>query len=235
MSNSITSWFFEPPIDFESKKYRLLDNALKAEKLLEEGDMQGAMDFIEDHLVCFYKFKTEKEIINFNNKEIIGIDPLMLNLVFADPEINVDRQKEIDILCDVAELGVLEFEGLNSLFRIKWRDIDDVIRLSYMPEKPPLLNHGHVFLSNPKENWTRLYTFENPENCSDWTSFKLNFHTSHDYNQSKILDFVRVLKEKESNNIILSGYIDESFKNMKSIDFILSCKIYYRLLKDYMF
>jgi hypothetical protein len=98
MSNSITSWFFEPPIDFESKKYRLLDNALKAEKLLEDGDMKGAMDFIEDHLVCFYKFKTEKEIINFNNKEIIGIDPLMLNLVFADPEINVDRQKEIDIL-----------------------------------------------------------------------------------------------------------------------------------------
>ena len=104
-----------------------------------------------------------------------------------------------------------------------------------MPEKPPLLKPGHVFLSNPDENWTRLYTFENPENFKDWTSFKLNWYSTHDYNQSKILDFVRVLKENEANNVILSGYISESFKNMKSIDFILSCKVYYRLLKDYMF
>jgi len=235
MSESITSWFFEPPIDFESKKYRLLDNALKAEKLIEDEDIKGAMDFIEEHLVCFYKFKTEKEIINFNKKEIIGIDPLMMNLIFADPEIGVDRQKDIDILCDVAELGVSEFEALHSIFRIKWREIDDAINLAYMPEKTPLLKGGHVFLSNPEENWTRLYTFENPENCKDWNSFKLNWHASHDYDHSKVLDFVRKLKENNVQNIIINGSINESFKNINSIDFILSCKVYYKLLKDYMF
>lgn len=235
MSESITSWFFEPPIDFESKKYRLLDNALKAEKLIEEGDIKSAMQFIEDHLVCFYKFKTEKEIINFNKKEIIGIDPLMMNLIFADPEIGIDRQKDIDILCDAAELGVSEFEALHSILRIKWRDIDDAIKLSYIPEKTPILKPGHVFLSNPEENWTRLYTFESPENCKDWNSFKLNWHATHDYDHSKILDFVRKLKESNVQNIIINGNITESFKNINSIDFILSCKVYYKLLKDYMF
>ena len=234
MSNSITSWFFEPPIDFESKKYRLLDNAMKAEKMIDEGDIKNAMQFIEDHLVCFYKFKTDNEILNQDNLEIIGIDPLMLNLIYKENPAK-DQQKEIGILSDVAELGILEFEALHSMFRIEWRDIEMAIKLDYMPAKTPFIKNGHVFLSNMEENWTRVYTFKNPTECSDWTEFKLDLRASYDYQMPKILDFVRQLKDNGSDEIILNCYIDTSFRNTNAVDFVLACKVYYKLLKDYMF
>lgn len=235
MSNSITSWFFEPPIDFESKKYRLLDNAMKAEKMIEEGKIHEAMAFIEDHLVCFYKFKTEKELITYDNRDIVGIDPILMNLIFQSPEESEEQSKDIDILSDIAELGVLEFEALHSIFRIKWRDIDDSIKLSYMPEKTTFISSGFVFLSNSEENWTRMYTFENPKDCDDWTKFKCQFSSSHDYDQSMILDFIRTLKENKSDSIVINCLIDKSFSNVNAIDFVLGCKVYYKLLKDYMF
>ena len=53
---STTNWFYEEPIDAESKKYRLLSNITKAEKMIEAGEIHNAMEFIEDHLMCFYEF-----------------------------------------------------------------------------------------------------------------------------------------------------------------------------------
>ena len=235
MSNSITSWFFEPPIDFESKKYRLLDNAQQAERMIEAGKIHEAMSFIEDHLVCFYKFKTEKELINYDNREIVGIDPFLMNLIFESPQEAEKTNKDIDILSDIAEMGVLEFEALHSIFRIKWRDIDDALKISYMPEKTTFISSGFVFLSNSDENWTRMYTFQDPSDCDDWTKFKCQFNSSHDYDPSRILDFIRTLKENESNSIVMNCVINKNFSNINAVDYVLACKIYYKLLKDYMF
>ena len=66
---SFIKWFYEDPIDFESKKYRLLSCVSKAEKMIEAGNIHEAMDYVENHLVCFYKFKTEKELIARMYKE----------------------------------------------------------------------------------------------------------------------------------------------------------------------
>ena len=82
MSKKSTSWFFEEPMDFEYKNYKLLANVEYAEKSLNEGKIHEAMDFIEDHLVCFYRFQTDQEIRGMNDTEIIGIDPIMMDLIY---------------------------------------------------------------------------------------------------------------------------------------------------------
>ena len=110
------------------KKYKLLANAEAAEDSLERGDIHEAMDFIEDHLVCFYRFQTDQEIRQINNSEIVGIDPIMMDLIYKKKQ--KDNSDELKILSDIAELGILEFEALHSLFRIKWRNIDDALALS---------------------------------------------------------------------------------------------------------
>ena len=161
MNKRSTAWFFEDPMDFEYKNYKLLANVEYAEKCLDDGKIHEAMDFIEDHLVCFYRFQTDQEIRTMNDTEIIGIDPIMMDLIYK--KASKDNRKDILILSDIAEKGILEFEALHSLFRIKWRAIEDAIQMTYVPEKPGLISTGHVFLLCPEDDWTRQYRFSNPE------------------------------------------------------------------------
>lgn len=230
---SFIKWFYEDPIDFESKKYRLLSCVSKAEKMIEAGNIHEAMDYVENHLVCFYKFKTEKELISLDNRDITGIDPILMRLIFEKPP--KDDSKEIEILSDVAELGILEFEALHSLFRIKWRDIDDALSVSYIPEKPIFINNGYAFLTNHDEDWTRFYQFKNPSDADEWKNFDFKFVEEYPYMPAKILDFVTTLKEAGSESIILSCNIKKDFDSREAIDFVLMCKVYYKLLKDFMF
>ena len=235
MSNSkkIYDWFFEEPIDYESKKYRLLGNISAAKEMLEKGNIDEAMKFIEDHLVCFYKFQTEREIVTHDNREIVGIDPILMNLIFKSKE--KDQSKEIEILSDIAELGILEFEALHSIFRIKWRDIDDALKLSYLPDKPVFINNGFIFLSNHDADWTRFYTFQNPEAVDDWTKFDCVFSEQTQFDYNRIAEFATTMKNAGSNTIILNCTINKEFDSYSAIDFVLACKVYYKLMKDYLF
>ena len=221
--NNVSKWFFEEPIDFESKKYRLLSCVLAAEKMLESGDIDKAMQYIEDHLVCFYKFQTEKEICSFDEREIVGIDPILMDLIYKSGK--KDQGKDIEILSDIAELGILEFEALHSIFRIKWRDIDDALKISYLGDKPVLVTGGFAFLSNEEEGWTRFYTFENPEHCGDWTEFGFNFSDRYDYDYNKIIEFASTLRDSGSKTVLLNCHIGKGFSSEEAIDFFLSCKV----------
>ena len=232
-STNTTKWFYEEPMDFESKKYRLLGAISNAQKILDAGDIHEAMDYVEDHLVCFYKFKTEKELISLDDREIVGFDPVLMRILWGDPQ--KDNSKDIEILSDIAEMGILEFESLHSLFRIKWRDIEAALSLSYIPDKPVFISNGYVFLSNQEKGWTRFYQFVDPTSSEEWKEFDFNFIEETGYNSSNIFDFVSTLKEAGSSSIILNCNIDKDFSSRDSIDFVLRCKIYYKLLKDFMF
>ena len=171
MSKRSTAWFFEDPMDLEHKNYKLLANVEYAEKCLNEGKIHEAMDFIEDHLVCFYRFQTDQEIRGMNDAEIIGIDPIMMDLIYKKGQ--KDNSKDIKILSDIAERGILEFEALHSLFRIKWRAIEDAINMSYVGERPGILSNGYIFLLCESDNWVRQYKFKNPKDIKEWKNFNL--------------------------------------------------------------
>ena len=233
MSKKSTTWFFEDPMDFEYKKYKLLANIEFAEKSLKDGNIHNAMDFIEDHLVCFYRFQTDQEIRQVSNSEIIGVDPIMMDLIYNKNK--KDTREDIKILSDIAELGILEFEALHSLFRIKWREIDDAINTTYVPTKPDLISNGYVFLSSVEENWTRLFYFHNPKEIREWENFEFNLQKEVQYNKGFIMDFVDNLKSKESDLIFMTSYLKKQFDSKRAIDFVLTCKIYYKLQKDFLF
>ena len=236
MANNVTtSWFFEDPIDFEYKRYKLLAAIEHAEKMLEEGNIHTAMDFIEDHLVCFYRFQTDQELKSINSSEIVGIDPILMDVIYKK-ENNEDRQVDIKILSDVAELGIMEFEALHSMFRIKWREIDDSIKIgSYIPKKLDLLSDGVAFLSNESEGWTRIYVFSNPEETPEWKDFRLFFSKEIKYNLENIIEMINSFQEKNKDLTFIQSSINKSFESKTAIDFVLTCKIYYKLKKDYLF
>ena len=233
MSKKSTTWFFEDPMDFEYKKYKLLANIEFAERSLNDGNIHDAMDFIEDHLVCFYRFQTDQEIRQVNNSEIIGVDPIMMDLIYDKNK--KDTREDIKILSDIAELGILEFEALHSLFRVKWREIDDSINITYIPTKPDLISNGYVFLSSVEENWTRLFYFHNPEKVREWKNFEFILQKEVQYNKDFIMDFVDNLKSKEIDLIFMTSYLKKEFDSKRAIDFVLACKIYYKLQKDFLF
>ena len=95
--------------------------------------------------------------------------------------------------------------------------------------------NGYVFLTNHDEDWTRFYQFSNPSDVDEWKDFDFNFVEEHPYMPAKILDFVTTLKESGSESIILSCNIKKDFDSREAIDFVLMCKVYYKLLKDFMF
>lgn len=233
MSKKSTAWFFEDPMDLEYKRYKLLANVEFAEKSLEEGNIHDAMDFIEDHLVCFYRFQTDQEIRQIGDAEIIGVDPIMMDLIYDKG--NKDTREDIKILSDIAELGILEFEALHSLFRVKWRNIDDGINLSYIPHKQDFLSNGYVFLSCETHKWIRLYYFENPKKVTEWKNFDFNFQNETDYDKDFIIDFVDKLKSKNSDLIFINASLNRECQSKRAIDFVLTCKVYYKLQKDFLF
>ncbi len=231
---SSTSWFFEDPMDLEFKNYKLLANVEYAEKCLNEGKIHEAMDFIEDHLVCFYRFQTDQEIKNIDNKEIIGVDPIMMDLIYQK-EKGKDTREDIQILLDVAEKGILEFEALHSLFRIKWRAIDDSIIMSYLPSKPALISKGHVFLICEEGEWTRHYSFKNPNKYKEWKNFELKFMDEHKYDREDVIDFMKKIEENNKDNMFLIAILSKSFDNKHAIDHVFQCKLFYKLQKDFLF
>jgi hypothetical protein len=233
MSKKSTSWFFEEPMDFEYKNYKLLANVEYAEKSLNEGKIHEAMDFIEDHLVCFYRFQTDQEIRSIDNKEIIGVDPIMMDLIYKKGK--KDTGEDIKILLNIAERGILEFEALHSLFRIKWRDIEDSIIMSYIPKKPELLNNGHVFLLSPVDNWTRHYKFKNPKEIREWKNFNLELVKEIKYDRENTIDFIEKLKNNNVDDIFIVASISKSFDSKHAIDHVFQCRLYYKLQKDYIF
>lgn len=233
MSKKSTSWFFEEPMDFEYKNYKLLANVEYAEKCLNEGKIHEAMDFIEDHLVCFYRFQTDQEIRGMNNTEIIGVDPIMMDLIYKKEQ--KDNGEDIKILSDIAERGILEFEALHSLFRIKWRAIEDAIKISYVGERADILSNGYIFLLCESGNWVRQYKFKNPKNIREWKHFKLEFIKEIKYNKKEVIDVIEILRDKYEDYIFLVAALSKSFDSIHAIDHVFQCKIYYKLQKDYLF
>lgn len=233
MSKKSTAWFFEDPMDLEYKKYKLLANVEFAEKNLNEGNIHDAMDFIEDHLVCFYRFQTDQEIRQIGDSEIIGVDPIMMDLIYEKGK--KDTREDIKILSDISELGILEFEALHSLFRVKWRHIDDAITMSHVPQKQNLLSNGYVFLSCEINKWTRLYYFHNPKKVTEWKNFDISFQKEVEYNSEFIMEFVDSLKEKTGDLIFINAILNKECQSKRAIDFVLACKIYYKLQKDFLF
>lgn len=233
MSKRSTTWFFEDPMDLEHKNYKLLANVEYAEKCLNEGKIHEAMDFIEDHLVCFYRFQTDQEIRGMNNTEIIGVDPIMMDLIYKKGQ--KDNSEDIKILSEVAERGILEFEALHSLFRIKWRAIEDAIKMSYIGEKPGILSNGYIFLLCENDNWVRQYKFKNPKNIREWKHFKLDFIEEIKYNKEEVIDIIEILRKKYEDYIFLVAGLSKSFDSIHAIDHVFQCRLYYKLQKDYLF
>lgn len=230
-----TAWFFEEPIDLEYKKYKLLANVEYAEKTLEEGNIHDAMDFIEDHLVCFYRFQTDQEIRQVNDAEIIGIDPIMMDLIYKKNQVNDSTSKEVKVLSDIAELGILEFEALHSLFRIKWRSIDNALESSYIPQKPNLLTSGFVYLTSESDLWVRKFKFKNPTGIVEWKHFEFEFIEEYKFDRERLLEDIIDVRENNDENLVISSILKKSFNSKRAIDFVLACKIYYKLQKDFLF
>jgi hypothetical protein len=157
MSKKSTAWFFEDPMDLEYKKYKLLANVEFAEKSLNEGNIHDAMDFIEDHLVCFYRFQTDQEIRQIGDSEIIGVDPIMMDLIYEKGK--KDTREDI----------------------------------------------------------------------------KITFQKEVDYNKDFVMDFVNSLKEKTSDLIFINASLNKECQSKRAIDFVLACKVYYKLQKDFLF
>ena len=232
---STTTWFFEEPYDLEYKRYKLLASVEYAEKTLEEGNIHDAMDFIEDHLVCFYRFQTDQEIRQVNDAEIIGIDPIMMDLIYKKTQVNKSESNEIKVLSDIAELGSLEFEALHSLFRIKWRAIDDSLESSYIPQKPDLITGGFVYLTSESDLWVRKFKFQNPSEINEWKHFDFKFLEEFEFDRDKLLNDIIDVRENNVENIVISSILKKPFNSKRAIDFVLTCKVYYKLQKDFLF
>ena len=104
-----------------------------------------------------------------------------------------------------------------------------------MPEKTHFINDGFVFISDLEENWTRLYTFYNPTGVDDWTDFKIYFSAEQKYDHNRVINFVKSIREAGSEAIIINATVKSSFDSISAVEFVLACKVYYKLLKDYMF
>lgn len=163
------NWFYEGPVDYEFKRYTLLAKTKRLRALIERNVLWPVILEIEDQLDQLYSFKYQKEVLDDRLRVAKDIDFINFQIIYEIPESVQNEQMEI--LHQVANDAITEFEDIYMDARLKWRDIEREFKLTWVPERPLILNEGYVAIIENKK-YIRLFKFPKLTKLSgDWRTF----------------------------------------------------------------
>lgn len=232
MEGKVFSWFAEPPIDLEYKKYKLLAQISRLEKSIEAGEILSSLDSIEENLGDLYKFIHYKGEIDSKRRVLKGIDFQNMRLVYDTPE----TEPEIQILEELAKIAIDEFERVYRLCRDLWREVETRVSISYIPDKPFQLSSGIIII--PYQNKFKVYEFDYPAYFDgDWRSFHTNALFDKKLEESEIAKILEYAKESLGHNIFIriSKADLDSFHFYETVLPVIKQKVFLDLKRNYFF
>lgn len=162
-------WFYKEPIDYELKQYTILAKSKHLRSMLEKWIVWPVILEVENELDQMYSFKYQKEVLDDRNRVAKDIDFFNFQIIYEIPE-RVENE-QMEVLQQVAEEAILEFEDIYMDARLTWRDLEREFKLTWVPERPLILNEGYVAVIEDKK-YIRLFKFPKiTKQSGDWRTF----------------------------------------------------------------
>lgn len=224
-------WFTQGPIDYEFKKYTLMAKIKRLEGMIKHYLIWPVIQEIEYHLDYLYKFKYEKETLDDKMKVAKDIDFINFRIIYEVPDENLNDSMEV--LHRVANDAIIQFEDVYMEARLKWREIEPNIKITWIPQKSPILSNGFAAIVINKEK-IHLCKFEKPSKVGgDWRTFKLEKIEEIDFT-NEVMGKIYELHTQKDHRILFSR-IDCSLKCSfeDAVYPIAKSILYSSLMKDF--
>jgi hypothetical protein len=228
-------WVKSGPHDLEYKTYKMLGRVEQLKQQLLDNNLMGTLYEVDDTLDYLYKYdaiKVTSTDQHVENMISMGFEWDNLELVFSTEE-QIEGNEILDQLCD---RSIDEFENLHSLCREEWRKIEENLTYNYVPEKKYFLNDGFVFIKTP-DNLMHIYHFSKPAKyfTQTWKDFKLLHIKTEAWHEKDYFKRLEEILNKKSDKIVFKVECKNDVILENNAIGVISNIIFSRLHKDYSF
>ena len=223
-------WIEEGPNDLEYKTYKMLQRAKDLGKKVHT-ELMSTLWEIDDTLDYLYRYDAIKHT-SHPQYEFMGLPWEDLELVFTTQ----DELETNDIVDQIYEKGIDEFEALHEKCRKEWRYIEDGLTCSYIGERKYFLSGGFVFITTP-DSKLHLYYFNKPSKnyMLSWKDFKMEHIASTEYEEAKYFEQIKELAEKKSDRILIKADLKSHTKIEGHAITVINSAVFSLLHRDYAF
>jgi hypothetical protein len=154
-----------------------------------------------------------------------------LELVYTSRLVDVERNNVVDQLCMTA-LDL--FEDLHAEAREMWRDIEEGTEISYLYNRPMLINDGFIFVTEGKK--LHIYSFVKPNQyIFDWREFNPKLIQTKTLRKNDITKYVQELVEADSNKIMINIRYSSKTPVGDGVFCVIKSVVFNLLKRDYGF
>ena len=162
-------WLISPPLDYEMKYYSLMGGLKSINEIIKNNQLYSAILKVESALHELYDIKYNRDIIEENNKVLIGIDTDNMSL---DYEYKIEDD-EIVKMYDLCNTAISEIESIYKEIRVKWRALEKKCNISEIPDSKPTYTSGYIMYTDNDSDQIIIYKYKEPTSFSiNWDSFK---------------------------------------------------------------
>lgn len=188
------NWCFEPPYDYELKKYKLLGAIQHVVKAVDDGRIYYALNQVENTLYHLYKFQSNKGTLEDRMKVLKGINIDTMSLEYEYPE----ESKEIQTVYELCDFAVEEFESVFKLIRATWRQLAAKIAITEIPSARPTKNKGQLFISRKDSNTIVVCEYNNIVKIKDWKDLNVTKICEIENEVGKLSEYIQNLEDNEN-------------------------------------
>ena len=223
-------WLSEGPMDLEYKSYKMLSKIKELRRMLRKGNLDAALSEIDPALDYLYLYDAIQAIDEDMQVLPPEFDP-ELELVYTSRIVDVERNNVVDQLC----MKALDlFEDLHAEAREMWRDIEEGIEISYLYNRPILVNDGFIFVTEGKR--LHIYSFIKPNQyIFDWREFNPKLIQTKKLLKNDITKHVQEIVEKDSDKIMINVRYTSKTPVGDGIFCVIKSVVFNQLKRDYGF
>jgi hypothetical protein len=223
-------WLSEGPMDLEYKSYKMLSKVKELRRMLRKGNLDAALSEIDPALDYLYLYDAVQAIDEDLHVLPPEFDPELEN-VYTSRLVDVERNNVVDQLCMTA-LDL--FEDLHAEAREMWRDIEEGTEISYLYNRPMLINDGFIFVTEGKK--LHIYSFVKPNQyIFDWREFNPKLIQTKTLRKNDITKYVQELVEADSNKIMINIRYSSKTPVGDGVFCVIKSVVFNLLKRDYGF
>jgi len=171
-------------MDYEFKQYVLLAKVKRLRGFVQRGLIWPVIEELEYQLDFLYRFKYEKETLDDKMMIAKDIDFVNFRIIYERPDECISEQMEV--LHRICNEAIDIFEDVYMDARLVWREIEPMIKMTWVPKKQVFINKGFVAMIHNKKQ-VYVYSFDKPKTMGeDWRSFKMELVESFEWTDGSI-------------------------------------------------
>lgn len=219
-------WLISPPLDYEMKYYSLMGGLKSINEIIKNNQLYSAILKVESALHELYDIKYNRDIIEENNKVLIGIDTDNMSL---DYEYKIEDD-EIVKMYDLCNTAISELESIYKEIRVKWRALEKKCNISEIPDSKPTYTSGYIMYTDSDSDQIIIYKYKEPTSFSiNWDSFKLIEIKRIENKIRNIAEFIAKDEELGHRNRFFRFSCNETAKYKESIFPIMQYMLFNRI------